>query len=209
MPACVTDCFPGTSGDFSTNSIGGIYLNHNSGPVINVAAGCNGSVAGELGGAALGPNGWKLVFNAHQAPASKGQDSYSSATMNQDVGFASIQGSYASDPVVWLTGTPNTNEADATIARWQPAGDTKEQYVVGWSEPGSTNAYQLARVDGAGAVLEGPVDVSSQARWGRRDDPMRVHGSGDVVWAWFESPGSTQLHFARIVSGNAPSCAAF
>ncbi|PKN43755.1 MAG: hypothetical protein CVU63_12200, partial [Deltaproteobacteria bacterium HGW-Deltaproteobacteria-20] len=56
MPACVTDCFPGTSGDFSTNSIGGIYLNHNSGPVINVAAGCNGSVAGELGGAALGPN---------------------------------------------------------------------------------------------------------------------------------------------------------
>jgi hypothetical protein len=149
------------------------------------------------------------VFNAHQAPATKGQDSYSSATMNQDVGFAAIQGSYASDPVVWLTDTSNTNEADATIARWQPAGDTKEQYVVGWSEPGSANAYQLARVDGAGAVLEGPVDVSSQARWGRRDDPMRVHVSGDVVWAWFESPGSTQVHFARIVSGNTPSCASF
>jgi hypothetical protein len=209
LPACVTDCFPGTSGAFSTNSIGGIYLNHNSGPVLNVAAGCNGSVAGELGSAALGPNGWKLVFNAHQAPATKGQNSYSPATMNQDIGFAAIQSSYASGSVVWLTDTANTDEADATIARWQPAGDTKEQYVVGWSEPGSPYAYKLARVDDAGAILEGPTDVSSLARWGRRDDPMRVHAGGDVVWAWFESSGSTQLHVARLVSGNAPSCASF
>ncbi|OQB11903.1 MAG: hypothetical protein BWY17_03457 [Deltaproteobacteria bacterium ADurb.Bin207] len=209
MPACVTDCFPGTSGDFSTNSIGGIYLNHTSGPVLNVDAGCNGSVAGELGGAAEGTAGWKLVFNAHQAPAKKGQQSYSPATMNQDIGFASIKGNFSSDPVVWLTDTSSINEADATIARWQPKGETKEQYVVGWAEPGSSYVYKLARVDASGAFLEGPTDITSLARWGRRDDPMRVHIGGDVVWAWFESPGSTQLHLARLVSGNTPTCASF
>src|SRR5690606_21417632 len=104
MPACVTDCFPGTSGDFATNSIGGIYLNHDDAHVIDVAAGCNGSVAGELGGAALTPGGWALVFNAHQAPATLGQSSYD-ASMNQDIGLSMIDGALQPGPVVWLTDT--------------------------------------------------------------------------------------------------------
>ena len=90
LPACVTDCFPGTSGDFGANSIGGIYLNHNDAKVMDVDAGCNGDVAGELGSAALGPAGWALVFNAHQAPATPGQSSYNPATMNQDIGFSAV-----------------------------------------------------------------------------------------------------------------------
>ena len=67
MSACVTDCYPGTSGDFSTNSVGGIYINGGETHVIDVDAGCDGNVAGELGGAALAPDGWRLVFNGNGA----------------------------------------------------------------------------------------------------------------------------------------------
>ena len=199
MPACVTDCFPGTSGDFSTNSIGGIYLDHNASKVMDVDAGCNGSVAGELGGAALGPGGWSLVFNAHQAPATLGQSSYDPATMNQDIGFSAIAANLDAGAVVWLTDTPGVDEDDASIARWQPSGDDVEQYLVGWHEPG--DLWHLARVDAAGSFLEGPVDVSGVARWGRRDDPFRAAPHGDVVWSWFESPGSTTLRLARVQAG--------
>jgi hypothetical protein len=198
MPACVTDCYPGTSGSFTTNSIGGIYLNHTGGQVMDVDGACNGKVAGELGGAAPRPSGWAVVFNSHSNPATLGQSSYNSATMNQDVGFATVTSSLSSSPVVWLTSTSGVNEADATIARWEPAGDAAEQYVVGWAEPGGTYAYRLARVNAAGSFLEGPIDISGSARWGRRDDPMRQHYNGDVVWAWFDAPGATELHVARL-----------
>ena len=211
MPACVTDCFPGTSSsgtDYSTTSVGGVYVNHSK-KVMDVDAGCNGSVAGELGGAALAPSGWKIVFNAHQAPVTLGQSSYNTSTMNQDIGFASISSSYVmSGSVVWLT-TTSINEADSGIARWQPAGDTAEQYVVGWSEPGTSYVYKLARVDASGAFLEGPVDVTSKAKWGRRDDPFRAHMNADIVWAWFDSGGSTTMHFTRLRSGGSAQCASF
>lgn len=210
LPACVTDCYPGTgNGDFAQVSIGGIYLNHDDSKVMDVAAGCNGSVAGELGGAAFAPAGYKLVFNAHQAPTALGQDSYDESTMNQDIGFASIGSDLSSSPVVWLTDTSDIDEADASIARWTPAGDTVEQYVVGWSEPGSSMSYQLARVDAAGAFMEGPLDVSALVAWGRRDDPFRRHVNQDVVWAWFDDAGSTTLHFARLRSGAEAACTAF
>ena len=203
QPFCVTDCYPGTSGtDFSTESIGGVYVNHNY-KVLDVDGGCNGSVAGELGGAAPGPAGWKLVFNAHQSPATKGQSSYSRGTMNQDIGFASIAADGSPGPVVWLTTTPG-DEANATIARWQPAGDGIEQYVVGWSGAGD---HLLARVDAAGVFLEGPIAITAQ--WGERDDPMREHLNGDVVWAWFDAPGATTFHLARLRSGGAAQCAKF
>ncbi len=209
MPACVTDCFPGTSGDFSTNSKGGIYINHNSGHVMDVCAGCNGSVAGELGSAALSPDGWKMVFNAHQAETVLGQNSYDTSTMNQDVGFASIASNYGSSEVVWLTDTTAINETDPTIARWTPAGDSDEQYVVGWAEPGSPYTYKLARVDSSGGFLEGPTVITGLAAWGRRDDPMRRHFNGDIVWAWFDSSGSTTLNFARLLSGMSYECVSF
>jgi hypothetical protein len=207
MPACVTDCFPGTSGDFSTQSKGGIYLNHNK-HVMDVNAGCNGSVAGELGGAALSPTGWALTFNAHQAPVTLGQTSYDKDTMNQDIGLATVNADYSVVGISWLTDTAGVNEADSAITRWLPSGDA-EQYVVGWSEPGTPYTYRLGRVSAQGAWLEGPVDVSAVAQWGRRDDPFRAHTNDDIIWSWFDAPGSATLRFARVRSGNTATCNGF
>ena len=209
MPACVTDCYPGTTGaDFATTSKGGIYVNDRN-KVIDVDAGCNGSVAGELGGAALAPSGWKIVFNTHQNPTALGQSSYNKTTMNQDVGFASIASGLTSGGVVWLTTTASINEADSSVERWQPAGDSSEQYVVGWSEPGTSYVYKLARVNGAGAFLEGPVAATAKAKWGRRDDPFRAHYNGDIVWAWFDAAAGTAMHLSRLRSGGTYACAPF
>ncbi len=209
MPACVTDCYPGTtSSDFTTGSIGGVYIN-NRNKVIDVDGGCNGSVAGELGGGAVAPSGWKIVFNSHQNAATMGQSSYSKTTMNQDIGFASIaSGLTLSGSVVWLT-TTTLNEADSAISRYTPACDSTEQYVVGWAETGTTYKYRLGRVNAAGAFIEAPLDITATAKWGRRDDPFRTHINGDIVWSWFDAAASTSLRFARLRSGNTAQCASF
>ncbi len=207
LPVCVTDCFPGTSGDFATNSIGGIYLDHDTAHVLDVDAGCNGDVAGELGGVTPSPAGWALVFNAHQAPATPGQNSYNRATDNQDIGLSMVAGANSPGPVVWLTSTEGIDEDDASIARWEPADDPTEQYLVGWHEP-QGDTWRLGRIDAAGGWLEGPLDLGGAARWGRRDDPFRRHHDGDVVWAWFDAAGSTTLHVARVRSGGTFACAA-
>jgi hypothetical protein len=206
----VTDCYPGTSGDnFATTSIGGVYTN-NRNRILNVAAGCNGNVAGELGGAAAAPAGWKIVFNAHQGTVALGQSSYSTSTMNQDIAFASIgSNQMVSGSVVWLTTTAGVNEADSALARWQPEGDATEQYLVGWMTPGTAVAYNLGRLSATGTFLEGPTNVVSKARWGQRDDPFRVAANRDVVWAWFDAAAATTLHVARLHSGGTPQCAAF
>jgi hypothetical protein len=209
LPVCVTDCYPGTgSGDFAAVSRGGIFIsNSNSKKILDVDAGCNGSVAGELGGAAAAASGWKVVFNAHQNMMTLGQSSYDSKSMNQDIGFASVGTNQMPGAKVWLTSTASVNEADSTIARWEPAGSAQEQYLVGWLE--GSASYKLSRVDGAGAFLEGPVDVSAKARWGQRDDPFRQHLNKDVVWAWFDAANATTLHFARLRSGGTATCATF
>ena len=147
-----------------------------------------------------------MVFNAHRNPMTLGQGSYNPDTMNQDLGFVSIAADLTPGQVIWLTDTPDINEADASIARFEPSGDPAEQYLVGWSEPGDTRVYRLARVDGSGSFLAGSVDVSDRVQWGRRDDPFRQHVNGDVVWAWFDDAGSATLHVARVRSGDA--CAA-
>jgi hypothetical protein len=205
LPVCVTDCYPGTSGAFQTNSIGGVYLNHDQTKVRDFDGACNGSVAAELGGAAPGAAGWKLVFNGHQNAATLGQSSYSSSSMNQDIGFVSIANNKSlTGSIVWLTTTAG-NEANSSIARWQAMGATGEQYVVGWSA-GTT--YNLARVSDTGAILEGPTAITT-AKWGERDDPFRTHLNGDIVWAWFDNTSSPSLKLARLRSGGtAPSCAA-
>ncbi|MCA9548163.1 MAG: hypothetical protein KC613_27355, partial [Myxococcales bacterium] len=193
LPVCVTDCFPGTNGDFGAQSQGGIYLNHRGPKVIDVDAGCNGSVAGEIGSLAPAAGGWALTFNAHQAPLTQGQRGYQGK--NQDVGFVRIQGNNQVGAVVWLTTTPE-DEADVSVARWGAA-----EFVVGWTVGGQ--GHRLARVDDAGRILEGPVDVSATARWGKRDDPFRQHVNGDVIWAWFDRGGDTALHIGRVRSGDA------
>jgi hypothetical protein len=133
-----------------------------------------------------------------------GQSSYDPASMNQDIGWVSIEQNFSWGDIVWLTDTPDINEADSSVVQWNPVEDTSgtEQYVVGWAEPGYPYVYKLARTDTDGNILEGPTDISSLAQWGRRDDPMRRHYNDDIVWAWFDSPGSTTLNFARLVSGN-------
>lgn len=209
LAACVTDCFPGTSGDFATSSIGGIYLDHTRSKVLNVDAACNGNVAAELGSMAPAATGWKLVFNAHQNAATMGSSSYNPSTMNQDIGFASIgaTGTFTGS-VAWLTTTAG-NEANASIARWEPVGEPDEQYVVGWAEVGAQRAYKLARVSAAGAIIEAPLDVSAIVKWGERDDPFRDHLNGDIVWAWFDAAGATTLKVARLRSDGMAQCAAF
>jgi hypothetical protein len=210
LPACVTDCYPGTMGsNFAAMSQGGLYTD-NQNDLLDIDAGCNGNVAGEVGSAAPAPIGYKMVFNAHQAPLALGQSSYDMSTMNQDIGFVTVAADHTkSGSVVWLTSTSSVNEADSSIARWQPAGDTTEQYVVGWSEPGAAYVYRLARVDAKGTFLEGPVDATAKVQWGRRDDPFRAHTNGDVVWAWFGAAADTTLHFARLRSGATAQCASF
>ena len=207
LASCVTDCYPGTSGsDFATTAKGGIYT-ENRNKVWDVSAGCNGDVAGELGGAAPANVGWKLVFNAHQQPTVLGQKAYNTSTMNQDIGFVSIAANkMLSGSVVWLTSTPMVHEADSAIVRFKPMGDSAEQYIVGWLVSG---AYKLARVDGAGAFLEQPSDVTSRAKWGQRDDPFRAHVNGDIVWAWADAANAMTLKLARLRSGNTAQCASF
>ena len=90
--------------------------------------------------------------------------------------------------------------------RWEPAGDSQEQYVVGWLEG---TAYRLSRVSAAGAFLEGPIDVTAKAKWGQRDDPFRQHMNKDIVWAWFDAAGATTLRFARLRSGASAECESF
>ena len=206
LSACVTDCYPGTSGtNFATDSIGGVYID-NSKRVMNVDGGCNGSVAGEIGSLAPVATGSKLVFNAHQAPAAMGQGSYNAQTMNQDIGLATIGPNGAPvGGVTWLTTTPG-NEQNSTIASWAPDTQTQEQYVIGWTEGTSTRAYKIGRFGPDGSVLEAPIDITATAKWGERDDPFRTHRNGDIVWAWFDAPGSTTLHLARISAGRLSPC---
>ncbi|CAN5710466.1 hypothetical protein BH11MYX3_BH11MYX3_20160 [soil metagenome] len=206
LTACVTDCYPGTSGsNFATDSIGGVYLD-NARKVLAVDGGCNGSVAGELGGMAPSASGWKLVFNSHQAPATMGQSSYSASTMNQDIGFASVATSGAPGAVVWLTTTAGT-EQNSAISAWHPDGETDEQYVVGWTEiSGATRTYKLGRVSGTGTVIEAAIDVSTKAKWGERDDPFREHKNHDLVWSWFDAAGATSFQLARLASGQTAQC---
>ncbi|MGE0399452.1 MAG: hypothetical protein AB7T06_22250 [Kofleriaceae bacterium] len=196
LAACVTDCFPGTQGtDFANASIGGVYLDH-ARKVLDVNGGCNGSVAGELGGMTPGPSGWKLVFNAHQNAATLGQQSYNASTMNQDIGFSSIAANGTPGAVKWLTTTPG-NEANAAIAAW--SGDGAEEYVIGWAEvSGSSRTYKLGRFGPTGGLVYAPADVTSLVKWGERDDPFRTTPSGDIVWAWFDMAGATSFNVARI-----------
>lgn len=200
LPACATDCYPGTSGDFATNSIGGFYYNHRA-KIMDVDAACNGRVAGELGSGAPIPEGWALVFNAHTEPATLGADSYDYLTMDQDVGFTVIGSDFTPGPVVWLTDTTGVHETDPSIA---PLGDG-DDLVVGWAEVAELNreptVYWLARVGPDGALREGPIDVTGTVQWGRRDDPFRKAANGDVMWSWFDEPGSTTLHVARLAAG--------
>jgi hypothetical protein len=206
LSACVTDCFPGTSGDFAANAIGGVYLDHER-KVLDVNGACNGSVAGELGGLAPHAGGWKLVWNSHQSAATPGQGSYNASTMNQDIAFQSIGTNGNVDGgVVWLTSTPG-NEQNASISRFQPYPNVAEQFLVGWAEvTGSSRAYKLAIVSSSGAFWEQPIDVTATLQWGERDDPFRTHTNGDVVWAWFESAGATSFKFARICAGDSGKC---
>jgi hypothetical protein len=129
--------------------------------------------------------------------------------MNQDIGFASVSTTGApAGAVTWLTTTAGT-EQNSSISAWHPDGETDEQYVIGWAEiSGQTRVYKLGRYTGAGAVIEAPIDVTTTAKWGERDDPFREHTNHDLVWSWFDSAGATSFHIARLASGQTAQCTA-
>src|SRR5262249_47700725 len=140
--------------------------------------------------------GWKLVFNAHQSAVTMGQSSYSTATMNQDIAFASVGTNHmVSGAVVWLTTTAGLNEADAAMARWQPEGDAAEQYVVGWMEPSSPAAYKLGRIDGSGPSSK-PRSTSPRRPTG---DSATIR-SGSTPTATSSGPGTTPPRAPRCTS---------
>jgi hypothetical protein len=120
--------------------------------------------------------------------------------MNQDIGFSSITGSYTAGSVVWLTNTASIDEMDSSIARFEPAG-SGEQYLVGWVEGATNRVFKLALLGPSGSLIEAPITVTNLVQWGRRDDPFRQHFDGDVVWAWFDSAGSTTLNIGRVDAG--------
>eukprot|EP01134_Creolimax_fragrantissima_P002380 CFRG2380T1 len=180
LPVCVTDCYPGTKGDFDKNSKGGIYVN-NQHFIMDVAGECNGRVAAELGGVALAGASWRMVYNAHQASFEVGQEH--DLPGNQDIAFVKISSDRQLDgQIKWLTNTLN-DEANSAIARFAPASSTSSEYLVGWTE--NDSAYKLVLVDDEGNFVgsEGVVDVTDLTRWGERDDPFRTTTSGSVVWA--------------------------
>lgn len=148
---------------------------------------------------AMAEGGWLSSFNAHRAPATMGRDSYDPDTMNQDIAIAAADDQKTAGPVIWLTDTPDIDEADSSIARFATRDGPAEQFVVGWSEPSAqARPHKLARIDAAGEFLEGPIALPATIAWGRRDDPFRRHTNGDVVWAWFSEAGSNTLQFVRL-----------
>ena len=168
---------------------------------MDVAAGCNGSVAGELGGAAVAPSGWKLVCNAHQAPVDDGPVVVQH--VDDEPGHRVRQRSPPTRPlsgaVVWLTTTAGVNEADSAIARWQPEGDATEQYVVGWLEP--TTVLQARRASApTGNVHRGP----DRRRGARRAGASATIRSASTPTATSCGRGSTPPARPRCTS---PACA--
>jgi len=188
LSLCVTDCFPGTSGDFDTNSIGGLYT-EDANLLQTMAGNCGGCVGGEIGMVAPVSNGgWVVIFNSHRNDVGKGTSACSSS-YNQDVGivFVSKQKTL-SGTVKWLTST-SENEIDPGLARY---GDS---FLVGWKK--GTTKY-LGLMNDQGVITSGPYEAteitvngeSTSVSWGSRDDTWRTLNDGSV--AWLEAPGDSK-----------------
>ena len=204
LPMCVTDCYPGTTGsNFPTDSIGGVYLD-NATDVRNVDGGCNGSVAGELGGAAP----------ARRVGSSCSTRTRTSRPMVELVLYVDDESGHRvrdhrDQQHAWRgrMAIDHCDEREQRLDRSLATGRRRDRTVRGrLDRDRATPVYKLARVTAAGAFIEGPVTMG--ARWGERDNPFRDHLNGDIVWSWFDAAGGTSFHFARVHSGGTATCAA-
>jgi len=201
LAVCVTDCYPGTSGTFENNSIGGLYTEDRY-LLYTMAGGCNGCVGGEVGMIApIYEGGWAVIFNAHSNEIGKGQAACSSQ-YTQDIGVAIVgTDKRLANPVVWLTQSPES-ENDPALARYgafcgngtcEKAGQKEQMFMVGWKQ---TQGSRIAFMDTTGLLRAGPFDVSHvqvdgknrAISWGSRDDTWRTLEDGSI--AWLEAPGT-------------------
>ncbi len=166
---CSTDCYPDPPGLTMNNSTS-IYEGDGN---------CGGLVSVQLGQMAESEVGWKIVFNAEDTADS----------IAYGVGLATAGGGLTPS-VVWLTNTDGTYERDPVMARI--GSGTPERYLVGWKTT-NDGAFHLGVINGTGAFLEGPEQLSpSGPGWGNRDDSFRPTPGGSVAWVEGVA-GSTSL----------------
>jgi len=218
LSVCVTDCYPGTKGDFANNSIGGLYTEDRN--LLHViSGGCNGCIAGEVGMVApIYEGGWALIFSSHSVDLGKGQAACRS-DYTQDIGLAIVDTQKKlQENVVWLTLTPE-NEKDPAIARYgafcgngtcEEVGQKEQLFLVGWK---IGTSGRIAVMDKTGWLKAGPFDVSHvqidgkvvSVSWGGRDDTWRTLDDGSV--AWVEAPDTPKnlLRLYVMETGYVPS----
>ena len=169
VPVCSSDCYASK----------GILLNDNQ--VVYACDGnCGGLVSAQLGQVALSSNAWKLVFNAMT----------SGGVVGKGIGLATIDGSFQSR-YVWLTDTDGSYERDPVLARLG-TDLSSDRYLVGWTMT-DDDSYWLSVIEGSGASVLGPEEVSSAGiSWGNRDDSFRTRPDGRVSWVQGD-PSSTTL----------------
>ena len=199
LAICVTDCYPGTSGEFKENSIGGLYTEDRN-LLQTMAGGCNGCIGGEVGMVApIYEGGWAVIFSSHSEDLGKGQAACSSQ-YTQDIGVAIVDTEKKlASPVLWLTQTPES-EIDPALARYgafcgngtcEKAGQKEQMFMIGWKQ---TQGGRIAFMDTTGLIRAGPYDVSNvqidgkttSVSWGGRDDTWRTLDDGSI--AWLEAP---------------------
>jgi len=159
VPVCASDCY----------SSKGILLNIDQ--IVYPAAGdCAGLVSAQLGQIAQSESAWKLIFNGVTMSGYEGKG----------IGLATINDSFRSS-YVWLTNTQGQYERDPVMARLGSSLNS-DRYLVGWRTM-NDGTHWLAVINGSGAFLAGPEEVSSAGiLWGTRDDSFRTRPDGSVSW---------------------------
>lgn len=132
--ACLSDC------NYDINSVAnpGIYVGGKR--VLTVAGNCAGQVDALLGGLVADPTGFWISFAAPNGGA-------------YDVGMMFVPSGGGAGPVAWLTNTPGVQETAPHLARYGA------NLLAAWQVGGAT---KMAVVSTAGAVLDGPIDVTPQ-----------------------------------------------
>jgi len=158
-PICSSDCYASK----------GILIDDTD-RVYEADGNCGGLASAQLGGLTPAAGAWKLVFSALDRPCCDGRG----------IALATIDGSYDSS-YTWLTNTDGAYERDPSIARLgTDLGSNR--FLVGWRTT-NNDTYWLGVIDGAGAFLDGPEEVSSAGvAWGDRDDSFRTRADGSVSW---------------------------
>jgi hypothetical protein len=170
---CSTDCYPDPAG---------LKMNYST-TVFAGDGNCSGGVSLQLGQMAPAETGWKVVFNAVDAPD---EPAYG-------IGFATAGGN-ATKSVVWLTSTDGSQERDPVLARI--GTQVPDRYLVGWRTV-SNGAFHVGVITGSGAFIEGPEQMSAPVPgWGIRDDSFRAVPDGSVAWLQGSS-GSSNLKLHR------------